>query len=112
MPRWERPRRYTDYLPQKHFLFVKVREKDPYRVDVSGNATYTYYRTLEDNAYMVEVYKKVIHENTDQYGEVDLEGDGELTQVCFTPTNRQTVHFRVLEVINSGEQLKDLVERC
>lgn len=111
LPRWERPRRYTDYLPKKHFLFVKIRETEPYRIDVSGNTTYTHYRTLEDSMFMVEIYKKVIHECTDQYGLDDIDGDGELVSVCFTPTNKQTVYFRVLEVIETGAQLKDLIER-
>jgi hypothetical protein len=97
LPKWERPRRYTTYLPQTHFLFIKIR--DP--TDGSGTALNT--------IYMIEVYKKVIHECTDQYGMADL-GDGELTRVCFTPTNRQTLYFKVLEVIQSNEHLRELIE--
>ena len=111
LSRWERPRRYTEYLPKTHFLSVKKRESDPYRVDVSANVTRNHYRIFEESLYMVEVYKKVIHECTDHYGPVDLEGDGEFTQVCFTPTNKQTVYFRVLETIESSTQLKDFIER-
>lgn len=111
LSRWERPRRYTEYLPKTHFLSVKKRESAPYKVQVSVNVTRNHYRVFEENLYMIEIYKKVIHECTDHYGPVDLEGDGELTQVCFTPTNKQTVYFRVLETIESSTQLKDLIER-
>ena len=111
LPRWDRPRRNTDYLPKSHILHVKIRETAPYRVDVSGNATYKYYKTIGDEMYMVEIYKKVIHECTDEYGLADIDGDGELVNVCFTPTNKQTVYFRVLETINSGAQMRDLIEK-
>ena len=36
LPVYERPRRYTEYLPKTHFLTVNIRETEPYRVDVSG----------------------------------------------------------------------------
>ena len=111
LPVYERPRRYTEYLPKTHFLTVNIRETEPYRVDVSGNRTTHHYKELEQKLYMVEVYKKVVHKCTDQYGPVDLDGDGELTQVCFTPTNLQTVYFRVLEVIQSSKHLKEAIER-
>jgi len=107
IPKWERPRRYADYLPQKHFMCVKIREKQPCYIDLSGNLVRTSYKTLEDSMYMIEIYKKIIHESTDKYSMADI--DGELTEVCFTPTNRQTVYFRVLETISSGAQLKDLI---
>jgi hypothetical protein len=111
IPVYERKRRYTEYLPMTHFLSVKIRETEPYRVDVSSSVITRNYKTLEENLYMVEVYKKVVHECTDQYGPVDLDGNGELTNVCFTPTNKQTLYFRVLEVIETTKQLKDLIER-
>ena len=36
------------------------------------------------------VYKKVIHESTDEYSE---EGT-----ICFFPTNKQTLYFKILEI--------------
>ena len=105
LPRWERPRRNTSYLPKEHMLHVILRETEPSKVDISGGVTSTRYNIIEDNMYMVEIYKKVIHECTDQYGLADIDGDGDLVNVCFTPTNKQTVYFRILETINSGPQL-------
>jgi hypothetical protein len=65
-------------------MFVQLFEKEAYK-------------ELECLQYIVEVYKKVIHENTDVISDID-DGDGENMKVCFFPTNRQTIYFRVLEI--------------
>jgi hypothetical protein len=78
------PRRYDVWLPQKLIMFVQLFEKEAYK-------------ELECLQYIVEVYKKVIHENTDVISDID-DGDGENMKVCFFPTNRQTIYFRVLEI--------------
>ena len=78
------PRRYDVWLPQKLTMFVQLFEKDNYK-------------ELECLQYIVEIYKKVIHENTDVISDIE-EGDGEKMKVCFFPTNRQTIYFRVLEI--------------
>lgn len=77
-------RRYDVWLPQKLIMFVQLFEKEAYK-------------ELECLQYIVEVYKKVIHENTDVISDID-DGDGENMKVCFFPTNRQTIYFRVLEI--------------
>lgn len=78
------PRRYDVWLPQKLTMFVQLFEKETYK-------------ELECLQYIVEIYKKVIHENTDVISDIE-EGDGEKMKVCFFPTNRQTIYFRVLEI--------------
>ena len=55
-------------------------------------------KEVESLQYTVEIYKKVIHENTDIISEID-DADGEKANICFFPTNRQTIYFRVLEVL-------------
>ena len=68
------PGRYSNWLPQK----LKLNIKDG----------------TDEQIYSVEIYKRVIHESTNIYGEME---DG--MKVCLTPSERQTVFFRVLEKI-------------
>lgn len=94
-------RRYDVCLPQKLIMFSQLLEKEPYKVEVVDNVTKSCYRELECLQYIVEIYKKVIHENTDVISEIedDEDGDGrEKMNVCFFPTNRQTIYFRVIEI--------------
>ena len=50
------------------------------------------------NNYIIEIFKKVIHEITDVYSPVE-DQDGTLMDVCFFPTRKQTIYFRVLEAL-------------
>jgi hypothetical protein len=77
LPEWERPQRYPRTLPIIMDMYVR-----------NGIC-----RTFDK--YMIEVYKKVIHESTDKISEIEEEG--ETMRVCFTPTDRQTIYFTVLE---------------
>jgi len=97
LERRDRPRRYEAFLPQKLKMITQLREKEPYKEEVVDNVTTSYYKELECLQYIIEVYKKVIHENTDVVSEID-DGYGENARVCFFPTNRQTIYFRVLEI--------------
>jgi hypothetical protein len=92
-----RPRRYDVWLPQKLKMITQLREKEPYKEEVVDNVTTSYYKELECLQYIIEVYKKVIHKNTDVISEIG-DDDGENTRVCFFPTNRQTIYFHVLEI--------------
>lgn len=94
LERWGRPRRYGEWLPQKLIMFTQLLESEPYKVEVVDNATTSYYKDLESHQYIVEIYNRVIHENTDVISQID--DGGELMDVCFFPTNRQTIYFRVL----------------
>jgi hypothetical protein len=91
----DRPRRHDTWLPQKLIMFMQLVEKEPYKVEVVDNATRSYYKDLENHQYIVEIYKRVIHEKTDVISTVEDE-DGDEMNVCFFPTNRQTIYFRVL----------------
>jgi hypothetical protein len=77
-------------------MFTQLFEKEPYKVEVNDNVTQSYYTALENVRYVVEIYKKVIHENTDVISEIE-DDDRKPMRVCFFPTNRQTIYFRVIE---------------
>ena len=91
------PRRYDVWLPQKLTMFAQLFEKEPYKVEVVDNVTTCCYKELECLQYIVEIYKKVIHENTDVISEIEYD-EREKMNVCFFPTNRQTIYFRVIEI--------------
>ena len=87
------------YLPQKLRLYAYIRETDPYKQDVDDNGdTTSYYRTIENHGYVVEIYKRVKHECTDKISEM-VDEDGQPMNVCFFPTNKQTIYFRVLDTL-------------
>ena len=72
------------YLPQTLQLHIHV-------VEQGSN------RTVEKQAYVVEIYKRVKHESTNKISVID--DDGEPMNVCFFPTNKQTIYFHVLRTI-------------
>lgn len=92
-------RRRENHLPQTLYMQMKKREKEPSKEEYDELEKYTRisYNVLEEYMYKIEIYKRVIHESTDKYSKID--DDGEPMTVCFFPTNRQTVYFRVLETI-------------
>ena len=95
---WERPQRRDICLPQTLKLHVKLRETEPNRIernDVEMWSRY-HYNIIEEHAWVVEIYKRVIHECTDKYSNID-DSDGEEMNVCFFPTNSQTIYFRVVD---------------
>lgn len=77
---YNRPYRYSHYLPSNICLYLK------------SNTTY------EEHYYSVEIYKKVIHENTNRYSTINDE-DGSEMNVCFFPTDHQTLYFKILETL-------------
>jgi len=95
---WECPMRHSEWLPLKAFMHVKRREAEPYKVEVDPENLITehFYKTLEEQIYMVEIYKRILYEPTDQESEIQDERGGKM-DVCFFPTNIQTIYFRVLE---------------
>lgn len=116
LPDWKRPTRREDWLPKQLQLYVRHRETEPYKVeplpplifDASSGITscggHSYsYRYTEERAYMIEIYRRVIHECTDRISEEE-DDDGTPMRVCFFPTNLQTIYFRVLETIYEGGQ--------
>jgi hypothetical protein len=79
-------------------MFSRLFEKEPCEVEVVDNATKSYFKELESLQYIIEIYKKVIHENTDVISEIE-DNNRDTMRVCFFPTNRQTIYFRVLEIL-------------
>lgn len=92
-------RRREHYLPQTLYMQMKKREKEPSKeeYDEVEKCTRISYNVMEEYMYKIEIYKRVIHECTNKYSEI--EDDGEPMTVCFFPTNRQTVYFRILETL-------------
>lgn len=76
-------RRYSEWLPKKVFMSLKPCDKQHKSV-----------------FYMIEVYKMEVYESTNEMSEIDDE-DGDAMKVCFFPTNRMKLWFRVLEDMNS-----------
>jgi|688.fasta_scaffold310680_2 hypothetical protein len=92
------PCRCNSWLPQKLVMFSRLFEKEPYEVEVLDNVTKSYYKEIESLQYIIEIYKKEIHENTDIISEIE-DNNRDAMRVCFFPTNRQTIYFRVLEIL-------------
>ena len=76
-------RRYSEWLPKRVFMSLKPSIKHHKSV-----------------FYMIEVYKMELFEATNEISEIDDE-DGEPMKVCFFPTNRMKLWFRVLEDMNN-----------
>jgi hypothetical protein len=91
----DEPTEYSDYLPMKMYLIMRRVEKEPWKVEGGTQ----YFKTVEEHMYSVEIYRRVTHDDTSQYGPVDIgtEEDPDIQDVCFFPTCWQTIYFRVLE---------------
>ena len=94
LPRWERPERRSQYLPQILDMIVHIREVVPCKEEIIENVLYRDYKTIEQSMCKIEIYKRITHECTDQISEID--DDGEPMHVCFFPTDKQTIYFLVL----------------
>lgn len=71
------------------------------------------YSILEQNTYLIEVYRRETIECTNQISRIEDE-DGEEMNVCFFPTDRQRLYFRVLETNMPNErfvELRDSIEK-
>jgi hypothetical protein len=98
----------SSILPQKMYMLFKKHSKEPCRIeDVSGGWKRARYEMEEERFYYIECHKKVELENTSVYGPV-LEENGVILNVCFFPTARQRLYFRVLKVLEDGERLDTL----
>ena len=93
----DEPTEYSDHLPMKMHMNVKQFEKEPWKIE---NGT-EYYKLVEEQMYFIEIYRRVKHDDTSQYGPVDIgtEDDPDVQDVCFFPTCWQTIYFRVLEEV-------------
>ena len=94
---WERER-HSAWLPQKVQMHVLLRKTEPEWVERNTVEMWTryHYKTIEENTYIVEIYKRVKHECTNEYSD-EVDSDGEPMKICFFSTDKQTIYFRVLE---------------
>lgn len=98
MQPWERPTRYSRNLPMQLRMVMQRREKEPAQREVTPEGwTRYHYNVLETHDCIIEVYKRVTHESTNVISEIE-DGGGEPMSVCFFPTNRQTLYFRIVEL--------------
>jgi len=103
---WERPRRHSEWLPKKCMMFMTRRETEPSKeeYDEETFVTRVFYNILEKQQYVIEIYKRDIHDCTDVISQI--EDNGSPMDVCFFPTNKQTIYFRVLEEIKVDNSVK------
>ena len=101
---WEKPQRYPEWLPKKVHMSMTYKEKEPYKTKYNAleKSTYAYYNELEKHQYIIEIYKKESYESTDEISEIEDE-DGDTMRVCFFPTNKLKIWFRVIEDLTSIE---------
>lgn len=92
---WDKPRRYSEWLPQKVMINVLQRDKEPYRTETFENSWNEYYTEYLREFYTIEIYNKEVYESTDVISEID--DDGEPMHICFFPTNKMKLWFRVIE---------------
>ena len=81
--------------------------------DSSEVQTCLSYSILEQNTHLIEVYRRETIECTNQISRIEDE-DGEEMNVCFFPTDRQRLYFRVLETNMPNErfvELRDSIEK-
>jgi uncharacterized protein YkvS len=95
--------RYSEWLPKKAFMSLTHREKTPYKIknDNKQLCTYLYYNELEKQTYIIEIYKKETYECTDEISEIE-DDDGDTMKVCFFPTNKMKLWFRVIEDLDAA----------
>jgi len=78
---------YIEQLPAKALMQVRRGE-----VDSAGGVLIA----SEEHFYMIEIYDRDIYESTNETSEID-DDHGGFMEVCFFPTNRQRLHFRILD---------------
>jgi len=95
IPIWQRERKWNEWLPKKVYMSVKRTEITLHECELKKDD----YRLLEKQEYIIEIYKRVVHESTDRISQIE-DDDGTRLNVCFTPTDKQTIYFRVLETMS------------
>lgn len=85
-------------LPLSYTMSLYKTEKEPIETDISGTTTKYTYKYVFEYTFRVEVYRREQYEDTSQFGEDPEEGS-----VCFFPTHREKIWFRILADLSSGE---------
>lgn len=113
-------RRYTDRkLPRIEFMDVKIISDEPPRITyVSSSSSFInliepfsnsfcsvtpinepikqlHYDILSNNTYKIEIYRRELIQDTSSFPLIE-DGDDEMECICFFPTHRQRIYFRIL----------------
>ena len=75
-------------LPTKAIMQVRRGEED-------GDGDII--KASEEHFYIIEIYDRDIYESTNETSKID-DDHGGFMNVCFFPTNRQRLHFRILSI--------------
>lgn len=93
-------------LPQKMLMFYSKYESEPYEEkDISG-VRHSYFKKLEELMCDIEIIGRTIIENTDHYSD-EIDEDGSEMRICFFPTNKQTLHFKILKTYKTIDEIKN-----
>lgn len=84
-------------LPKMYMMDLNQYEDKPYKVE---NGT-SYYKCIFRVFYKIEILKKESFEDTSVFSK-EVDEDGEEMNVCFFPTERQKLWFRVVEDLTSA----------
>jgi len=84
----KKPRRYSESLPKKVFMSLRHYDEEPYK-------------EYENVFYKIEIYKVELYESTNEISEIDGDDGEEPMRVCFFPTNKMKIWFRILEDMNT-----------
>jgi hypothetical protein len=89
--------RFSEHLPKVVDIYVRRRDTEPEReeYDPATMCTRTFYKNMEEFWQRIEIYRRVKHECTNQISEIE-DYDGSLMKVCFFPTDKQTIYFRLV----------------
>jgi hypothetical protein len=89
---------------EAHLLVTKYHDEEPRRwtdpADVSGFVTSHTELHRDRYIYRVLIERRVKLQNTNSWSE-DVDDDGNVYTVCYFPTDRQRIWFRVLETISA-----------
>lgn len=90
-------------FPIRTFYNTTLHEEKPYEEETTDEGTIAKYRNLEDTYYEIEFYDRQKLENTSKISEIEDE-DGSPMRVCFFPTHKQKIQFRVIKQFDSFEE--------
>jgi hypothetical protein len=80
-------------FPRRHLMLYAMYSDATTMKEEKGYRTI--YANQVEHTLAIEIYKREIIENTDVISNIE-DDDGESMDVCFFPTNRQTLFFRIL----------------
>ena len=95
-------------FPIRTFYNTTLREEKPYEEEITNEGHITKYRNLEDTYYEIEIYDRQKLEDTSRISEIEDE-DGSPMRVCFFPTHKQKILFRVIKQFDSFEEFVNRV---